>query len=69
MPFDRAVTLANGIDDVTAYPRLVEAVRRRGSSDDQIRVLVGQNIVRVWRNNEMNNETFEAVGEKPVEDV
>ena len=45
--FDGTVTLVDGIDDVTAYPRLIEAVLRRGASDEQIRGLVGENIMRV----------------------
>lgn len=63
------MTLADGIDDVTAYPRLIEAVMRRGATDEQIRGLVGQNIMRVWRQNEINAESFKAAGELPVEDV
>jgi membrane dipeptidase len=67
--FDGTVTLADGIDDVSAYPRLIEAVMNRGATDEQIRGLVGQNILRVWRENEINAAAFEAAGEKPVEDV
>lgn len=67
--FDGTVTLADGIDDVTAYPRLIQAVMERGATDAQIRGLVGENILRVWRENEMNAAAFEAAGELPVEDV
>ncbi|TVY36611.1 putative dipeptidase [Lachnellula subtilissima] len=67
--FDGTVTLADGIDDVTAYPRLIQAVMERGATDGQIRGLVGENILRVWRDNEMNAAAFEAAGELPVEDV
>lgn len=44
--FDGTVTLANGIDSVADYPKLIEAVMRRGATDDQIRKLVGENILR-----------------------
>lgn len=57
------------MDDVTAYPKLIEAVMRRGATDAQIRGLVGGNILRVWRENEINAEMFSAAGELPVEDV
>ncbi|PVH89414.1 hypothetical protein DL98DRAFT_543767 [Cadophora sp. DSE1049] len=67
--FDGTVTLADGIDDVTAYPRLIEAVMRRGASDEQIRGLVGENIMRVWKSNEINAASFAAAGELPTEDV
>tara|TARA_R110002060_G_scaffold15451_3_gene21545 strand:- start:68 stop:400 length:333 start_codon:yes stop_codon:yes gene_type:complete len=67
--FDGTVTLVDGIDDVTAYPRLIEAVLRRGASDEQIRGLVGENIMRVWRTNEINAESLAAAGELPIEDV
>lgn len=67
--FDGTVTLADGIDDVSAYPRLIEAVMRRGATDEQIRGLVGENILRVWRENEINAAAFDAAGELPVEDV
>ncbi|TVY34787.1 putative dipeptidase [Lachnellula occidentalis] len=67
--FDGTITLADGIDDVTAYPRLIQAVMGRGATDEQVRGLVGENILRVWRDNEMNAAAFEAAGELPVEDV
>ncbi|KAJ5951090.1 transcriptional regulator family: Fungal Specific TF [Penicillium vulpinum] len=33
--FDGTPTVASGIDDVSAYPRLIEAVMRRGATDEQ----------------------------------
>ena len=44
--FDGTVTLANGIHSVADYPKLLEAVMRRGATDTQIRKLVGENILR-----------------------
>lgn len=44
--FDGTVTLANGIHSVADYPRLLEAVMRRGATDRQIRKLIGENILR-----------------------
>lgn len=44
--FDGTVTLANGISSVADYPKLVEAVMRRGATDAQARKLVGENILR-----------------------
>ncbi|KAI1339427.1 dipeptidyl aminopeptidase [Xylariaceae sp. FL0016] len=65
--FDGTVTLANGIESVADYPKLVEAVMRRGATDEQIRKLVGDNILRVWRENERIAATLLDV--MPVEDV
>ncbi|TAQ86574.1 hypothetical protein B7494_g5099 [Chlorociboria aeruginascens] len=47
--FDGTVTLANGIDDVTAYPRLIAAVMARGATDQQVRKLLGENVLCVER--------------------
>jgi membrane dipeptidase len=44
--FDGTVTLANGIHSVADYPKLIEAVMRRGATDRQIRKLIGENILR-----------------------
>ncbi|KAF4763119.1 hypothetical protein N7455_010326 [Penicillium solitum] len=65
--FDGTVTLANGIHSVADYPKLLEAVMRRGATDKQIRKLIGENILRVWSRNEQNAEKF--ASEKPIEDV
>ncbi|KAI1637560.1 dipeptidyl aminopeptidase [Biscogniauxia mediterranea] len=65
--FDGTVTLANGIESVADYPKLIEAVMRRGATDEQVRKLVGENILRVWRENERVAATL--VDELPAEDV
>lgn len=44
--FDGTMTLANGISSVADYPKVIEAVMRRGAADEQIRKLVGENILR-----------------------
>lgn len=44
--FDGTVTLANGIESVADYPLLIQAVMRRGATDDQIRKLAGENLLR-----------------------
>lgn len=44
--FDGTMEIANGIDSVADYPKLIEAVMRRGATDAQIRKLVGENILR-----------------------
>lgn len=44
--FDGTVTLANGISSVADYPLLIQAVMRRGATDEQIGKLVGENLIR-----------------------
>lgn len=44
--FDGVVEVANGINSVADYPKLIEAVMRRGATDEQVRKLVGENILR-----------------------
>ncbi|KAI1259403.1 dipeptidyl aminopeptidase [Xylariaceae sp. FL1019] len=65
--FDGTVTLANGIESVADYPKLIEAVMKRGATDEEIRKLVGDNILRVWRENELI--AAQLVGELPAEEV
>ncbi|KAH8881098.1 dipeptidyl aminopeptidase [Thozetella sp. PMI_491] len=50
--FDGTTTLANGISSVADYPKLLEAVMKRGATDSQIRKLVGENILRAMEQNE-----------------
>ncbi|KAK7757286.1 hypothetical protein SLS62_000836 [Diatrype stigma] len=65
--FDGTVTLAGGIESVADYPKLIEAVLRRGATDEQVRKLVGENILRVWQENEDVAAVLSAQ-EAPAED-
>lgn len=44
--FDGTMTLANGIESVADYPKLIKAVMKRGATDEQIEKLMGKNILR-----------------------
>jgi membrane dipeptidase len=44
--FDGTVTLANGINSVADYPKLIEAVMKRGATDGQVKRLMGENLLR-----------------------
>ncbi|KPM46538.1 putative dipeptidase [Neonectria ditissima] len=66
--FDGTVTLANGIRSVADYPALIQAVMKRGATDGQVRKLVGENLLRVWRENEQVAARLSAQMQ-PVEDV
>ena len=41
-------SLPEGLKDVSAYPALVEGLLRRGYSEDDIRKILGLNLLRVW---------------------
>ena len=42
-------SLPTGLKDVSAYPNLVEGLLRRGYSEDDIRKILGENLLRVWQ--------------------
>lgn len=60
--------MVHGLEDVSKYPRLIEALLRRGATDEQVKKLAGENILRVWRQNEIVSETMKKVM-RPVEAV
>jgi membrane dipeptidase len=37
-----------GLEDVSAYPQLIEELLRRGLSEDDIRKICGENLLRAW---------------------
>ena len=50
--YDGVEVLPQGMEDVTAYPRLLEALAERGWSDDDLAKLASGNILRVLRDAE-----------------
>ena len=42
-------TLPEGLKDVSTYPALVAELLRRGYSEDDVRKILGGNLMRVWR--------------------
>lgn len=41
-------SLPTGLKDVSTYPNLVEGLLARGYSDDDVRKILGENLLRVW---------------------
>ena len=41
-------SLPNGLKDVSQYPNLVEGLLRRGYTEEDIRKILGENLLRVW---------------------
>ena len=64
--FDGTAVLPEGISSVADYPKLIAAVMARGATDKEVKKLVGENILRVWRQNELNAERL-AAEQKPIE--
>ncbi len=42
-------SLPTGLKDVSSYPNLVAGLLRRGYSEDDIRKILGENLLRVWK--------------------
>ncbi|KAK0387061.1 hypothetical protein NLU13_5374 [Sarocladium strictum] len=57
-----------GLEDVSKFPDLIELLMKRGANDDQIRLLAGDNILRVWAEVEERAREIQATGELPVEE-
>ena len=46
--FDGISEGPNGLEDASAYPKLIEELLRRGLSEDDIRKICGENLLQVW---------------------
>jgi membrane dipeptidase len=50
--FDGITSVVQGLEDVSTYPALTAELLRRGYKDDEIKKILGQNILRVMRETE-----------------
>ena len=41
-------SLPTGLKDVSSYPNLIEGLLRRGYSEEDVRKILGENLLRVW---------------------
>ena len=46
--FDGITETPTGLEDVSAYPNLIAELLRRGYSEEDIRKICGENLLRVW---------------------
>jgi len=46
--FDGVFALPDGLQDASGYPTLVAELLRRGYTDEEIRKILGENLLRVW---------------------
>lgn len=54
--FDGVPSVPVGLDDVSRYPALVAELLRRGYAEADLRKLLGENLIRVWREVERRAE-------------
>ena len=54
--YDGVGSVPVGLDDVSTYPALTEALMKKGYSADDVRKINGGNLMRVWRENEKRAE-------------
>ena len=48
-----------GLEDVSTYPNLIEELLERGHSEDDIRKICGENLLRVWSEVEMTADAMQ----------
>ncbi len=65
--YDGITTVPVGLEDVSTYPALVAELIRRGYSDDDIRAILGNNVLRVMREAETVAERLQS--ERPASDA
>jgi membrane dipeptidase len=58
--FDGISSGPTGLEDVSTYPTLIEELLRRGLSEDDIRKICGENLLRVWSEVERTAEELQS---------
>ncbi|GKT70260.1 microsomal dipeptidase [Colletotrichum tofieldiae] len=57
-----------GLEDVSKFPDLIQLLMARGATDEQVRLLAGENLLRVWTDIERRGAEIRAEGSKAVEE-
>jgi membrane dipeptidase len=58
--FDGITTVPEGLEDVSKYPAVTAELLRRGYTDDEIKKILGLNILRVMRAAEQVSKTLQS---------
>ena len=66
--FDGIPTTPQGLEDVSKFPDLVKELLRMGVSKLDVRKIVGENVLRVWKAAEKVGEELRGQGVMPMED-
>lgn len=67
--FDGIASVIRGLEDVRCYPRLLRSILDRGATEEQLAMVAGENVLRVWRGVEKTRDEMKKEGVLPVEDV
>ena len=67
--FDGIASVIPGLEDVRCYPVLMQAILNRGATEEQLSKVIGENVLRVWKEVEEIRDHMAAEGVLPVEDV
>ncbi|KAJ8145576.1 hypothetical protein OY671_001330 [Metschnikowia pulcherrima] len=66
--FDGIPEGPEGLEDVSKYPDLIKAVMKQsGASDNEIAMLMGENVLRVWAENENVAKTLKEKGQPLID--
>jgi membrane dipeptidase len=63
--YDGISSTPEGMDDVSSYPALFAELARRGWSDEHLRKLAGENVLRVMRRAEEVSRIMQREGAMP----
>lgn len=63
--YDGITSTPEGMEDVSSYPKLFAELARRGWSDEDLRKLAGENVLRVMRRAEEVARIMQREGAKP----
>jgi membrane dipeptidase len=58
-----------GLEDCSTFPHLLKAILDRGATEQQLALVAGENILRVWTAVAQVSERMQEEGMTPVEDV
>lgn len=67
--FDGIESTPKGLEDVSKFPDLVAELLKRGVSDRNLKKVVGENVLRVWKDVEKVAAKLQKSGVKPVEEA
>ncbi|KAL4734163.1 membrane dipeptidase-domain-containing protein [Aspergillus similis] len=67
--FDGIASVIKGLEDVKCYPGLLKAILDRGATEEQLALVAGENVLRVWGEVEKVRDEMKHEGVLPVEDV
>lgn len=66
--FDGTPFALMGLEDVSKFPALVVEMLRQGIGEEDVRKIVGGNVLRVWREVDAVAEVLQGNGTRPAED-